>query len=242
MQKIVIAQSKGGVGKTTTAVSLAHGLALRGNQVLLIDTDVQGHCARALGVENIDGLYKLVENGENTLIEARERLFLLSSGENTISLKRLISRRDMAPERVLSEVLPTGGYDYVIIDTAPSWDELVINALVYAGRILAPISLEALTIAGFVDFIKRLENVGKYYQVRLSWILPTFYDRRVKKSEEIHRDLEQHFGDLLLPVIRYNVRLSECVRTGKTIFEYDPNCYGAADYAAIVKVLDNGKA
>ncbi|HEX7976696.1 MAG TPA: AAA family ATPase, partial [Anaerolineales bacterium] len=126
MRKIAIALSKGGVGKTTTAVSLAAGLARAGKSVLLVDVDTQGQVAKALGVEPACGLADLVL-GEAALpeavLECRPNLGLLAGGRALAGLKRLITRQDFGGEQTLSEALAPldGRYDYVILDTAPGW-------------------------------------------------------------------------------------------------------------------------
>lgn len=245
MRKICIAVSKGGTGKTTTAVNLAAGLALDGQKVLLVDTDVQGQCSKALGVRPEAGLAEVITEEADlgqALHQARERLWLLAGGRALAGVKRLISRKDFGGERTLSEALaPVEDlYDYVLLDTSPSYDVLNINGLFYCEEILAPVSLEILTLLGLADFQRSLEDIQQYHDLRLRYILPTFYDRRVSKSDEILGQLKSHYQEALCSPIRYNVRLSEAAGFGLTIFEYSRGSAGAEDYRRLVEeVSDN---
>lgn len=241
MRKIAVALSKGGVGKTTTAYNLAAGLAQRGRKVLLVDLDTQGQISRSLGVSPGFGVAELMAKEarpEECLLEAREGLWLLAGGKALAGIKRTISRRDYAPEKVLSEALASidSQYDYLILDTAPSWDVLNINALFYAEEVLAPVSVEPLSVQGLVEFAQSLEDIQQYRpSLSLSYILPTLFDTRRKQTEEILGQLQAHFGEKLLEPIRINVRLSEAPGHGKSIFEYDPASTGAEDYLKLVE-------
>lgn len=241
MRKIAISLSKGGVGKTTTAVSLASGLARAGYSVLMIDADTQGQVSRALGVSPEAGLADLL-SGEATpaeaILEVRDKLYLLAGGRSLAGLKRLIDRKDYGGEKTLTEGLDQldGQYDYAILDSAPGWDSLTVNVLFYATEILAPVSMEVLTLAGLLDFQRSIEAIQRYQEgLQLSYILPTFYDRRVKKSEEILLQLQAFYQDKVCSPIRYSVRLSEAPGYGQTIYEYSPGSSGAEDYQALVE-------
>lgn len=241
MRKIAISLSKGGTGKTTTAVNLAAGLARKGYKVLLIDFDTQGQVARALGLRPPSGLADVVsgqQEPQEAIIEAREGLWVLAGGSKLAGVKRIIARKDFGAERTVSDSLESleGHYEYAILDTAPGWDSLTINALFYAEDVLAPVSLEILALQGLADFGSNLQAVQSYHQkLSLRYILPTFLDGRVKKSEEILALLHRHYGDLVCPAIRYNVRLSEAPGHGQTIYEYAPKSPGAEDYARLTE-------
>jgi chromosome partitioning protein len=241
MRKIAIALSKGGVGKTTTAVNLATGLALAGKRVLLVDVDTQGQVTKALGAQATLGLADLVtaETEPTTaLVAARERLAVLAGGRTLAGLKRQITRRDFGGEQVLSEALIPfeDQFDYIILDTAPGWDALTVNVLFYAHQVLAPVSLEVLTLQGLIEFEQSLTAIQKYHPaLNLAYILPTFFDRRVRKSAEILEQLHSHYGERVCAPVRYNVRLSEAPGYGQSIFEYAPHSPGAEDYQALVE-------
>lgn len=246
MRKIAVALSKGGVGKTTTAVSLSHGLSRAGRRVLLIDLDTQNQCAHALGVAPQRGIAELIDGTtlEDTIIEARPGLHLLAGGRSLAGLKREIARRDFGSEMVLAEALEPAknAYDYIILDTAPSFDVLNVNALFYVDEVLAPVSLEALSVKGLVEFSRTLRDIQRYSDtINLRYILPTFYDRRLRQSDEVLGQLRTYFGAAVLEPIRVNVRLSEAPGHGQTIFEYAPDSHGAADYQNVIdKVLHDG--
>jgi chromosome partitioning protein len=236
MRKLAIALSKGGVGKTTTAVNLAAGLARAGKAVLLLDVDTQGQAAKALGVSSTSGLAEVV-NGETDFetacVAARPNLWLLTGGRSLAGLKRLITRKDFGGEQTLVEAMQgiDGRFEYILIDTAPGWDALTINILFYADEILSPVSLEIMTLQGLMEFAHSMAAIQKYRpELQLKYVLPTFYDRRVRKSEEILAQLRTHFGERVCDPIRYNVRLSEAPGYGQTIFEYSPSSTGAEDY------------
>jgi len=241
MKKIAVALSKGGVGKTTTAVNLAAGLARAGKSVLLVDVDTQGQVGKSLGSDAALGLAELVA-GEATMEQAclpvRENLWLLSGGRSLAGLKRLITRKDFGGEQTLSEALQAvdGEYDFVVMDTAPGWDALTVNVLFYAEDILAPVSLEVMTLQGLMEFSHSLVSIQRYHpELSMRYIVPTFYDRRVKKTEEIYEQLRFRYGEVVCEPVRYNVRLSEAPGYGQTIFEYSPGSNGAQDYQRLAE-------
>lgn len=241
MRRIAVALSKGGVGKTTTAVNLAAGLARQGRRVLLVDVDTQGQASRSLGCGPGAGLAEVINGDlepEAALAEARNNLWVLAGGHSLAGLKRLITRKDFGGESTLSEALALfdSRFDYVLIDTAPGWDALTINVLFYAETVLSPVSLEIMTLQGLLEFNHSLASIQKYRpELQLKYILPTFYDRRVKKSDEILAQLQMHFGERVCAPVRYNVRLSEAPGHGQTVFEYAPNSIGAQDYMTLTE-------
>lgn len=236
MRRIVVSLLKGGVAKSETAVSLAHGLAMAGHQVLLVDTDVQAQCSDMLGVHPAHGLADLVagwSDDDHNLVEARENLFLLAGGNGLAGVKMEIARREMAPEAVLAETMAAfeGRFDYLILDTAPGWDALLVNALYCSHLVLSPVSMEPMALSGLMRFEERLAVIQKYNTVlELKWIVPTFVDGRVKKTGEIMAQLEKRYGPRLAPLVRYSVKLSEAPAFGKTIYEHDPKGAAAQCY------------
>ncbi len=241
MNKIAIALSKGGVGKTTTAINLGAGLARAGFSVLLVDVDTQGQASKALGSEPDSGLAELVlgeATFEQAAVEARPNLWLLAGGRGLAGLKRMITRQDFGGENTLAEALQNleSRFDYLILDTAPGWDALTVNVLFYADKVLSPVSLEVLTLQGLIEFARSLGSIQRYHSdLALRFVVPTFYDRRVKKSGEILNQLHGRFGELVCAPIRYSVRLSEAPGYGQTIFEYAPNSSGAEDYMKLTE-------
>ena len=245
MRKVAFANAKGGVAKTTTCVNIGAGLALAGYRTLLVDCDTQGQVTKSLGVRAGEGLAELVQGDaglEDVQIEARENLFVIAGGGRLSGVKRLISRRDMRSELVLSEALEAlRDYDFVLLDTAPSWDVLSVNCLFYVDEILIPVPMEVLALQGIGDFLGRVNEIRRYREnLLVRGIIPTVYDGRVKKSAEVLEQLERHFPDTIWPVVRYSVRLSEAPGFGQHIFEYAKKSNGAADYACLAQRLAKG--
>ena len=197
MRKVAIALSKGGVAKTTTAVHLSYRLAEEGRRVLLIDTDTQAQCSRLLGVDPEKGLAELLDGEEILPAEVRKGLWFLAGSQRIAEAKRLIARVDLRSEEVLSKALSRfeGQYDFVVLDTAPGWDSLTVNVLFYAGEILCPVSMEILSVDGLGGFLRNVEQIQEYRDVEVRYILPTFMDGRVKKSQQIAGQLQEHFGE-----------------------------------------------
>jgi chromosome partitioning protein len=247
-RKIGVSISKGGVGKTTTSVNLAAGLAVAGFKVLLVDTDTQGQDSFMLGIKPKAGLTELVTeelNAEEAIVKARENLWLLAGGKSLAGIKRLIDRKDFGGEKTLKESLAPleSKYDYIIVDTSPGWDPLTVNVLFFVNELLTPVSLEMMTLQGLVEFLRSISSIQKYRQdVALKYILPTFLDKRIKQSGVILDKLSQLYGNLVCTPIRYNITLSTAPAHGKTIFEYAPGCNGSHDYRELVrKVADDPK-
>lgn len=245
-RKICVTLSKGGVGKTTTAVNLSAGLAMAGYKVLLVDTDTQGQSSFLLGKQTQAGLTELL-TGELTaaeaIVQARPNLSLLSGGRSLAGVKRIIDKKSFGAEWTLSEALGDldKDFDFVIIDTSPGWDQLTVNVLFYSTEVLTPVSLEVMSLHGLAEFTKNLHAIKKYKQIDLNYILPTFLDTRVEQPLHIYRKLQSLYGDKVCTPIRYDEQLSRIASHGQTIFEFLPDSDGAADYAALVREIANDK-
>lgn len=240
-RRIGVSLSKGGVGKTTTSVNLAAGLALAGKRVLLVDTDTQGQSSFMLGLKPKGGLTELV-TGElppaEAIIQARKNLWILAGGKSLAGLKRIIDRKDYGGELTIAQALTPleKDYDYVVVDTSPGWDPLTVNVLFYVNDLLTPVSLEVMSIQGFGEFLKSIASIQKFRkEVQLRYILPTFRDMRVKKGSDFLMEIEKIYGNKVCAPIRYNVRLSEAPAYGQTIFEFAPGSNGAQDYRELVR-------
>jgi chromosome partitioning protein len=235
---IAISNLKGGIGKTTTVVNVGAGLALRGNRVLLVDTDAQGNLAMALGVKPRRTLYDvLVDNVAPAacIINTRPNLDLLGADATLLGAQPVIAKRSDW-SRVLSLALrPTlPEYDIILIDSAGSLTPLNVNALVCASDVIAPTTIEHFSIKSLELLFTQVARVkGGNGSIRM--IVPTMYDPRVRQSSELLSNLQQRYGALVAPPVRVNVRLSEAPAQGQTIYEYDPRSRGAADYAHLVE-------
>lgn len=241
MRRIAVSLSKGGTGKTTTATTLAHGLALAGNRVLLVDCDTQGQASFFLGVQAGSGLSDILSGNataQEAVVQARDKLWLLAGGRELAKAVMEIAKRPEGIEKVLSEALAPARrtYDFIVLDTAPGWDILSVNILFYAEELLCPVALETAAIQSLGEFIKRTEDIRAFNpKLRLRYVLPTFLDGRVRQPGELLAQLKGHFKGRLCPPIRYNIRLSEAAGHGKTVFEYAPNSVGAEDYQRLVE-------
>lgn len=241
VRRIGVSLSKGGVGKTTTAVNLAAGLAMAGFRVLLVDTDTQGQSAFMLGLKPQAGLTELVAEEltpAEVVLPARKNLWLLAGGKGLAGLKRIIDRKDFGGEQTLADALTPleTAYDYVVLDTSPGWDPLTVNVLFYVNELLTPVSLEVMSLQGFGEFLKSIAAIQKYRkEVALRYILPTFRDKRVKQADDFLDQLKKMYGSMVCEPIRYNVRLSEAPAYGQTIYEFAPGSNGAHDYRELIR-------
>jgi chromosome partitioning protein len=235
---IAISNLKGGIGKTTTVVNVGAGLALRGNRVLLIDTDAQGNLAMAFGIQPKRTLYDVLVDGASIascITPARPNLDLVAADATLLGAQPVIAKR---PDwsRVLSQAVRpiVSEYDIIIIDSAGSLTPLNINALVCAGDVIAPTTVEHFSIKSLDLLFQQITRVkGGHGSVRM--IVPTMFDPRMRQSGEILANLQERYGALVAPPVRVNVRLSEAPAYGQTIYEYDPRSRGAADYARLVE-------
>lgn len=246
MRIIAIAMTKGGVGKTTTAVNLAHGLTLRGQRVLLVDTDTQGQCSKALGVECdltlsevLTGVVSIFE----ALTRARPNLDLVGSNHRLCAAALEIARRETDGHLALAEALAPvrDRYDTIVLDASPGIDAIAVNVLGCASEIIAPVALSPAAMASVLDFVRHVDRVARHNrQLRLRYLLPTFLDLRNRQSGEMLAQLHDHFHDEICPPIRVNVKLSESFGWRQSIFEYAPQSRGAEDYDALCDLVAKG--
>jgi len=242
---IAVSISKGGVGKTTTAVNLAAGLALAGHKVLLVDADMQGQASYCLGMNPAAGLVELVTEEldiDDTIFEVRNNLWLLAGGRSLAGIKRMIERRAAGGEQTFRDSLQIldGKYDYIIVDTSPGWDILNIAVLFWAKEVLTPIALQVMALQGLLEFIKSLSTLRKIRKdIAISYVLPTFLNEKEEKCREILAELKSLYGKSICAPIPYCIKLSEAPSYGKIIFEYAPDSQGAEGYRNLIRQLTN---
>jgi chromosome partitioning protein len=245
MRKIAIVGFKGGIGKTTTCVSLGAALALKGRRVLLIDTDTQANLSIALGIGDVRAslaeiLMRKVK-AEDCILPARENLDLLPSSLGLFKAQQRMVL-EMAREEIFRELFAgIGGYDYQLVDCAPSVSLLTVNAVAYVDEVFIPVSMEMLALAGARHFMRYLRDISRMLgggaTIRL--IVPTFYDPRRRVSEMVLQSLIKDFGSRVTPPIRIDTKLSEAPGVGQTIFEYAPGGRGASDYARLAELVES---
>ena len=254
MRKIAVAMAKGGVGKTTTAVNLAHSLALQGQRVLLVDCDTQDQVAKFLGASPKYGLYEFVSGKDDqgrplakmeTIHQARENLWILSGGIKLVELKNWLGEQPREQRHALlrKTLVPKGNsLDFLIFDCAPGWDILSVNILMAVNEVLCPVALQGPALEGLKTFFGYLVSAQKLNSdLGLKYILPTLFDRRTRQSYDLYRKLKRFFTRQICHPIRYNVRLSEAPSAGKTIFEFDHRALGAQDYHKLTRrLIDDG--
>jgi chromosome partitioning protein len=246
MSILCVANQKGGVGKTTTAINLAAGLARRGNKVLLVDLDIQGSATAALGIKLGETDSSVAEclcterSLEHVVRETNvENLFVAPAGE-TMATVDIYLATAMAREFVLKRCMESIAekVDHIVIDTAPYLGLLTTNALVASDHIIVPVSCEYLPILGLKLFGETLDKMRARLGVPahvLGYLL-TMYDRREKITEEIEALLRRRFGEqIFAQPIRVNTRQKAAPSHKKTIYEYEgPKGRGRADYDALV--------
>lgn len=239
-RRVAILNQKGGTGKTTTAVNLAAGLAERENDCLLIDTDAQGNVGVSLGVAGEKSLYHVLVDGVDPTeasVPVRQHLDVITADATLAAAEIWLARQN--PEqrsRVMTKRLNlmavSRQYDYVIIDCGPSLNLLNQNALSYADEVIIPVTCDYLALVGVKQVLRTIKDVERHlnHAVRISAVLPTFYDGRTRLAREVLETLQGHFKHKCLEPIRHNTRLAEAPSHRKTIFEYAPTSHGAADY------------
>lgn len=233
MKIVAFANQKGGVGKTTTAVTLAHGLARRGLRTLLVDLDPQGHVAYALGFPKSDGLYRLVcldHPLAKVIVSARPNLDILPGDKHTEKVKRFITLTDFR-EGILADQLKGSPYQVILLDMAPSLDVLHINGLVASDWVLVPTRLDALAVDGVKEILLTMGEVSaRGHHFSGYSILPTFFDRTTRETLAQLKELVNAFGSHVWPPIPQDTRVRESAAYGKTPWEYSPDTAAVLGY------------
>jgi len=232
---LAILNQKGGVGKTTTAVTLATGLARSGYRVLLVDLDTQGNVADCLGLSHGDDLRRLLSPDLRCPLQQAvtptgvARLDVIRSDKSTTALKQTLAGVTMR-EYVLADMLEEAPYDVILLDCAPSADLLHFAALVAADYLLIPTRLDKLAVNGVRDALQTLAALKRISHCQVAGILPTFYERVTLESHEQLIHLARTFGRLVLPPIPQDTQCRVATRYGKTLWDYAPNAKALNGY------------
>lgn len=230
MYTLAIVNQKGGVGKTTTAVTLAHGLARAGRRVLLVDLDAQGNCADALGLVKGPGLYRLLvaRDVEQAVMETgRERLWLLPSDKTTVEVKTILAGKPFR-EGILKRELAQleRGFDVAVLDVAPGVDLLQVAALVACTGFVIPVALDHLAVIGAGDALATVAALAEAGAggARFLGLLPTMWERTTKESHEQLKVLTGLYARAVWPPIPLDVKAREAPAYGQSLWEYAPGC------------------
>ncbi|MFE3291166.1 ParA family protein [Rhodococcus sp. NPDC059234] len=242
---LTIANQKGGVGKTTTAVNLASALAVQGLTVLVVDLDPQGNASTALGVPHHSGTpssYELLI-GEATAQDAiqksphSDRLFCIPATIDLagaeIELVSMVAREGRLKNALSEAALSEIDADFILIDCPPSLGLLTVNALVAANEVLIPIQCEYYALEGVGQLLRNIDLVQSHLNpdLHVSTVLLTMYDGRTKLADQVAEEVRNHFGDAVLrAVIPRSVKVSEAPGYGMTVLDYDPGSRGAMSY------------
>jgi chromosome partitioning protein len=243
MIKLAILTSKGGTGKTTTAINLGHGLSLSGKRVLIVDCDPQGSASAAFGVEGRKGLADLLIEGKVDVYKVRPHLYLIPSGKKRLAEVEIgLAARPDRYVRLRDALLRLTGCDYVLLDCSPSINIVNLNALGFADYLLIPSSLDYFSLEGVKSTIElsgeiRTNGRGNgQKKLEILGVLPTFYDKRTNVSKMALETLRQTYGQLVFQTeIRANTEIKKSQWFRKTIFEFAPYSHGAYDYFRLSK-------
>lgn len=228
MKIFAIANQKGGVGKTTSAVNLADHYARNGRRVLVVDLDPQSNVSESFGVESSDGLYRLINKEQpvsKTVVNVRPNLDIIPNDHTAEDVKAFASRSDYRAMLIYLALQTAEGYDVIFLDTPPSSDVLHVSALVASDYLLIPTLPDHLAAKGVVKILHSARAAGRFPGVAaptLIGILPIKYDRQSNETQKIIRELGTAIGNpnLIMPPIPTDVKVREASSYGKTIWEY----------------------
>ncbi len=245
---IAIANQKGGVGKTTTAINLGTGLAVIGRRVLVVDLDPQGNASTGLGIDRTNRRISSYDvlMGEASVAEAMVPTAIPDLGiiPSNIDLTGAELELVELPRRAyrLREALAAveGDFDYVLIDSPPSLNLLTVNALVAAKSVVVPLQCEFFALEGLSMLMKTIERIRVSYNegLEIQGIVLTMYDKRNNLSDQVAQDVRDYLGDKVYQtIIPRNVRVSEAPSHGKPALLYDHKCAGSRAYMQLASEM-----
>ena len=246
MQIISIINQKGGVGKTTTVINLAAGLAQQGKKILVIDLDPQGNATTGLGLSNLEDTNRSIYgvlNGTEEIVNVikntqLENLDIITSNVDLSGLEVETAgdkeRAFIMKEKLAAYLKDSGGfYDYILIDCPPSLSLLTVMALVSSNSLVVPLQTEFFALEGLTQLMKTIERIkiNLNPELKIRGILLTMYDKRNKLTAQVEKEARDYFDDKVYhTVIPRNVRLSEAPSHGMPVLIYDKFCPGSKSY------------
>ena len=250
MTKIIsIANQKGGVGKTTTAINLATSLSAINKKILLVDADPQGNASTGIGIlyqERIPTLYDLVVNRsydpnaiKKTIVP---NLKIITANTNLAAAEielANVEKREFVISDILSEAK---NFDYILIDCPPALGLLTINSLVASNSVIVPLQSEFFALEGISSLVNSIDLIKESFNKKLmvEGILLTMVDKRNSLSALVEKDVRDHFGDIVYKTtIPRNVKISEAPSHGKPALLYDVNCSGSMAYIGLAREIIN---
>lgn len=243
MRKICVINQKGGVGKTTTAVNLAAGLAMSKKRVLLIDLDAQSNVASCLPSDDTKkGVLDLFIRGADVnecIYNIGKNLDVISSSEAIVWGEMSLVNKEGKEYILQDKLMNLKNYDYVIVDCPPSMGIMCQNAILYCNEAIIPTSTDILGLEGLRKVTKNIKAFAESFghQITITKVVPTMYDQRIKLCTQILNEVRNEYYGLVTDVIRINSKLKEAPRKKMSIFRYDPGSTGAKDYRKLVNTI-----
>jgi len=241
MRKICVINQKGGVGKTTTVVSLAVGLSRKGRKVLILDMDAQGNVSSYLCAHADRNMYHVLVEGEdpkNCIVNIAENLDVIPSNKDLIKAELSLAgtpSRETVLKRALAGIR---GYEYVLVDCPPSVSLLSQNAMTYCSEAFIPVATEYLAVDGLKKITVQIDEINDLFNTKLkiTAIIPTMYDKRIKSCILTLSEIKKGYAGIVQNPIHVNSKLKEAPGKGMSIFDYAKYSKGAKDYT---KLVDN---